>query len=345
MKAIGFKEHLPIQANNSLIEFSLPKPQAKGHDLLVKISAVSVNPVDVGVRKNGFHKLKQPKIIGWDAVGEIVEVGAEVTLFHTGEKVFYAGSFVRPGSNSEYQLVDERITGHTPKNLSDAEIAAMPLTSLTAWEALFEQLAISTYNKETNHQKTILIINGSGGVGSIATQLAHWAGLKVIATASRAQTISWVRQNGADLTVNHRKNLVTEVHNLGFTYVDFIMGLNDLDGHWNEIAQLIKPSGKIVSITENHHPIDLKKLTKKRANFAWEWMYSKSFYQTPDMITQHQILEKISQLLDQKIIHSTLTKELSPINVDNLKKAHQLVETNHMIGKVVISNNKITSIL
>ncbi|GEO57946.1 zinc-binding alcohol dehydrogenase family protein [Companilactobacillus bobalius] len=340
MKAIGFTEHLPIQDKNSLIEFSQPMPEVKEHDLLVKISATSVNPVDVGVRKSGYQNLANPKVIGWDAVGVVVDTGKEVTLFHNGEKVFYAGSFIRPGSNSEYQLVDERIVGHAPKTLSDAEIAAMPLTSLTAWEALFEQLEISPYNKEKNHQNTILIINGAGGVGSIATQLAHWVGLKTIATASRAETISWVRQNNADFTVNHRKNLVDEVHKLGFKYVDYILELNDLDGHWDEMAQLIKPSGRITSITENHRPIDIKKLTKKRATFSWEWMYSKSFYQTPDMITQHKILENISQLLDNKTIHSTLTKTLSPINVDNLKKAHQLVETNHMIGKVVISNQK-----
>lgn len=340
MKAIGFTKHLPIQSKDSLIEFSQPLPEVKGHDLLVKISATSVNPVDVGVRRSGYRKLANPKVIGWDAVGVVVDTGKEVTLFHNGEKVFYAGSFIRPGSNSEYQLVDERIVGHAPQTLSNAEIAAMPLTSLTAWEALFEQLEISPYNKDKNNQKIILIINGAGGVGSIATQLAHWAGLKIIATASRDETISWVRQNNADFTANHRKNLVAEVHKLGFKYVDYILELNDLDGHWEEMAQLIKPSGKITSITENHHPIDLKKLTKKRATFSWEWMYSKSFYQTPDMITQHDILENISQLLDNKIIHSTLTQTLSPINVANLKKAHQLVETNHMIGKVVISDHK-----
>ena len=337
MKAIGFLEHLPIQDTNSLIEFSEPIPQAHGHDLLVKISAISVNPVDVIVRKSGHKKLIQPKVIGWDAVGTVTEIGEDVTLFQKGEKVFYAGSFIRPGSNSEYQLVDERIVGHAPKNLTDAEIAVMPLTSLTAWEVIFEQLEIDPTDKN-NQQKTILIINGSGGVGSIATQLAHWAGLKVIATASRTETISWVQQNGADLIANHRKNLVSEIHNLGFKYVDYILGLNDLDGHWQEISQLIKPHGKIVSITENHRPIDLKKLTKKRATFAWEWMYSKSYYQTPDMITQHEILEQIATMLDENIIHSTLTKELSPINADNLKKAHQLVESNHMIGKVVVSN-------
>lgn len=337
MKAIGFKEHLPIESKNSLVEFELPKPAAKGHDLLIKVEAVSVNPVDIGVRKSGHGILKQPKIIGWDAVGIVASTGDKVSLFKEGDQVFYAGSFKRPGSNSEFQLVDERIVGHAPQNLSIQQAAAMPLTSLTAWEALFEQLEIDPHAQTLNHNKTILIINGSGGVGSIAVQLAHWAGLKVIASASRPATIEWVTKFGADQTVNHRQDLVKEVRNLGYKYVDFILELNDLDGHWNEMAELIKPSGRIASITENRHPVNLRKLTQKRAKFAWEWMYTKSFYQTPDMITQHQILDQVADLLDKNILRSTLNKTLSPINVPNLKKAHQLVESNHMIGKVVIS--------
>lgn len=337
MKAIGFKEHLPIESKNSLIEFELPKPTAKGHDLLIKVEAVSVNPVDTGVRKSGHGVLKEPKVIGWDAVGTVASIGDKVSLFKEGDQVFYAGSFKRPGSNSEFQLIDERIVGHAPKKLSIQQAAAMPLTSLTAWEALFEQLEIDPHNQESNHNKTILIINGSGGVGSIAVQLAHWAGLKVIASASRPETIEWVTGFGADQTVNHRRDLVKEVRNLGYKYVDFILELNDLDGHWNEMAELIKPSGRIASITENRHPVNLRKLTQKRAKFAWEWMYTKSFYQTPDMITQHQILDQVADLLDKDILKSTLNKTLSPINVQNLKEAHQLVESNHMIGKVVIS--------
>lgn len=337
MKAIGFKEHLPIESKNSLLEFETPKPAAKGHDLLVKVAAVSVNPVDVGVRKNGRGKLKQPRVIGWDAVGIVESIGSKVSLFKKGDRVFYAGSFKRPGSNSQYQLVDERIVGHAPKSLSIQQTAAMPLTSLTAWEALFEQLGIDPYNHNTNSTKTILIINGSGGVGSIAIQLAHWAGLKVIASASRPATIEWVTKFGADQTVNHRQDLVKEVRGLGYKYVDFILELNDLDGHWDEMAELIRPSGCIASITENRHPVNLRKLMQKRAKFVWEWMYTKSFYQTSDMVTQHQILEQVASLLDKNILKSTLNKTLSPINVQNLKKAHQLIESNHMTGKVVIS--------
>ncbi|MDN6968369.1 zinc-binding alcohol dehydrogenase family protein [Oenococcus sp. UCMA 17063] len=340
MKAIGFKEHLPIEEKNSFIEFELPKPIARGHDLLVKVSAVSVNPVDVGVRKSGHGILKAPKIIGWDAVGLVESIGDKVSLFKKGDLVFYAGSFKRPGSDSQYQLVDERIVGHSPKNLTIAQTAAMPLTSLTAWEALFEQLEINPQDHNLNREHTILIINGAGGVGSIATQLAHWAGLKVIASASRPETIKWVTEYGADQIVNHRKDLVQEVRKLGYRYVDYVLELNDLDGHWNEMAELIKPSGRIASITENRRPINLRKLTQKRAKFAWEWMYTKSFYGTSDMTSQHQILDRIAQLLDQGIIKSTLNKVLSPINVLNLKKAHQLVESNQMIGKVVIANKE-----
>ena len=338
MRAIGFKKHLSIDEKESLVEFETVKPSAKGHDLLVKVEAVSVNPVDVGVRKGGNSTLKKPKIIGWDAVGTVESVGEKVSLFKEGEQVFYAGSFKRSGSNSEYQIVDERIVGHAPKSLTIAQAAAMPLTSLTAWEALFEQLEIDPNNKKNNEKKTILIINGAGGVGSIAIQLAKWAGLKVIASASRSETIEWVTKLGADEVVNHRQDLVQEVRNLNYKYVDYILELNDLDGHWDEMAEIIKPSGRIASITENKRPINLRKLTQKRAKFAWEWMYTKSFYQTPDMITQHVILDEISTLLDQGIIKTTVNKTLSPITVANLKEAHKIVESNHMIGKVVVSS-------
>lgn len=340
MKAIGFKEHLPIEEENSLIEFKLPKPIAKGHDLLVEVSAVSVNPVDIGVRTSGHGILKEPKIIGWDAVGIVDSIGDNVSLFKKGDLVFYAGSFKRSGSDSQYQLVDERIVGHAPKNLIITQTAAMPLTSLTAWEVLFEQLEIDPQDHKFNREHTILIINGAGGVGSIATQLAHWVGLNVIASASRPETIKWVMEHGADQTVNHRKDLIKEVRELGYKYVDYILELNDLDGHWDEMAELIKPSGRIASITENHRPINLRKLTQKRAKFAWEWMYTKSFYETPDMISQHQILDQVSELLDQGVIKSTLNEVLSPINVSNLKKAHKLVESNRMIGKIVVVNKE-----
>ena len=339
MKAIGFKKHLKIDDPESLIDFEMKKPTAKGHDLLVKVNAVSVNPVDIGVRKGGHSVLKTPKAIGWDACGVVEEVGSKVSLFKPGDRVFYAGSFIRSGSDSEYQLVDERIVGHAPETLKDNEAAAMPLTSLTAYEALFEQMDL-TWNQENknNQHKTILIINGAGGVGSVATQLAHLAGLTVIATASRPDSIKWTQDHGADYVVNHREDLVKQVRKLGFKYVDYILELKDLDGHWKEMCELIKPEGHIVSITENHRPINLRLLTKKKAHFSWEWIYTKSYYQTDDMITQHDILDKIAQMLDSGKLRCTMTKSLTPLNATNLRKAHKLVESGHMTGKVVVSD-------
>ncbi|WP_242334642.1 zinc-binding alcohol dehydrogenase family protein [Limosilactobacillus urinaemulieris] len=336
MKAIGFTQHLDINDPKSLFEFEEPIPSPKGHDLLVKINAVSVNPVDIGVRRSGRKKLMTPKIIGWDACGIVEKVGTHVSLFKPGDRVFYAGSFKRPGSNSEYQLVDERIVGHAPKTLSDDEAAAMPLTSLTAYEALFEQLSLSTTSSK-NKDKTLLIINGAGGVGSVATQLAANAGLTVIASASRPESIKWVKAHGAKYTVNHRNNLVDEVRKLGHKYVDYILELKDIDSHWKEMCELIKPEGTITSITENRRPINLRLLTPKKATFAWEWMYTKSYYHTDNMQTQHIILDKIAQLLDEGKLKGTLTQSLSPLNADNLRKAHSLVESGHMIGKVVVS--------
>lgn len=337
MKAVGFYAPLPIESQDSLQDVTLPVPVVSGHDLLVQVAAVSVNPVDVGVRHAKRRPLSAPKIIGWDAYGTVTAVGDQTSLFKVGDKVYYAGSFKRPGSDSQYQLVDERIVGLAPKSIRPEEIAAMPLTALTAYEALFEQLQIPlTAPSQSHPSKTILIINGAGGVGSIATQLAKLAGLTVISTSSRPESIAWTKAHGADFVVNHRNDLVHEVHQLGLKYVDYILGLNDLDGHWNEMCDLIKPSGHIASITENHRPINLKKLTKKRGTFAWEWMYAKSYYGTDDLQSQHDILNQIAAWLDQGLISSTLTKALTPINAANLRLAHQLVESHHMIGKVVV---------
>jgi len=339
MRAIGFDRHLPITENRSLLDITVPVPTMKPHDLLVKVAAVSVNPADVWDRGASEELLDESKIIGWDAVGVVVDHGSDVTLFKTGERVFYAGSFIRQGSDAQYQVVDERIVGHAPTSLADDAAAAMPLTSLTAYEALFEQLQIpfdSDKPVAANHNKTILIINGAGGVGSVATQLAKLAGLKVIATASRPETTDWTKAHGTDCVVNHRLDLITEVRKLGIQYVDYILGLNDIDGHWDEMCELIKPGGRMASVTENHEPINLRKMSRKRGTFAWEWMFSKSYYQTADMVTQHEILDRVAQLIDTNELVSTKTKTLSQINAENLKKAHQMVEQGHMIGKVVL---------
>lgn len=337
MNAIGYKEYLPISDQNSLFDFETEKPQLKEHDLLVKVEATSVNPVDIFTRKGQKDVLLNPKVIGYDAYGTVMEVGSKTDLFNVGDKVFYAGAYDRPGSNSEYQAVDERIVGHAPNKLSIEESAAMPLTALTAWESLFEQMNINI-NDENNSNKSILIINGAGGVGSIATQLAHFAGLKVIATAGNDSTKEWELNHGVDFVVDYHNDLEKQIHDLGYDYVDYILELVNLDYYWSTITNLIAPFGKIVSTTGSGSDLDFSYLKNKMVSFGWEWMYTKSWFQSAKMITQHQILDEVSSLLDDGKIKSTLTKTFKPINAKNLRQATELVENNHMIGKVVIKN-------
>lgn len=335
MKAIGFKTSLPITEPESFIAFETDIPKPLGRDLLVKIKAISVNPVDFKIRQNSAKDtvLETPKVIGWDAAGIVEEVGDGVTLFKKGDEVYYAGDLTRSGCNAEYQLVDERIVGYKPKKLSYAEAAAMPLTSLTAWEAFFDRIRISA---EKDKGKTLLIIGGAGGVGSIAIQLAKKvAGLIVIATASRPETQAWCKQQGADVVVDH-KNLVDEVRNAGFKEVNFIVDFVDANFYWDAMAELIKPQGHIASITGSANPVLLNKLKNKSVSFSWELMYTRSMFQTEDMIEQHYILNKVAGLLDNGNIQSTLTTTLKGFTVENLKEAHRLQESGKTIGKTVI---------
>ncbi|MCV9930178.1 zinc-binding alcohol dehydrogenase family protein [Flavobacterium sp. LS1R49] len=335
MKAIGFKTSLPIEKQDSFIEFETPKPIPGANDLLVKINAISVNPVDFKIRQNSAVDtiLDTPKIIGWDAVGIVEGIGKNVSLFKVGDEVFYAGDITKQGSNAEYQIIDERIVGKKPKSVTDEEAAVMPLTSLTAWEILFDRIRI---NQEKDKGKIILIIGGAGGVGSIATQLAKKiAGLTVIATASRPETIAWCKEQGADYVVNH-KNLIAEVRELGFQYVDFILDFVDTNAYWDIMVELIKPQGHIASITGSSNPIVLNKLKNKSASFSWELMYTRSMFQTDDMQEQHVILNKIADLLDNQTIKSTLNETFTGLTAANLKKAHQLLESGKTIGKIAI---------
>ncbi len=337
-RAVGFDQHLPLSDQASFQDLKVNLPTIKSHDLLVKVEGVSVNSVDTFVRRGGNrNRLKHPKIIGWDAVGTVAAVGSQTSLFETGDRVWYAGEFTRSGSNVEYQRVDERIVGHAPVNLNTTQAAGIPLVGLTAYESLFEQLPLQLAQHASQQKETILIINGGGGVGSMAIQLAKLAGLTVIATASRPQSINWVTQLGADYVVNHHHDLVQQIQDLGFNTVDFVMNLNNLDGHWNEIANIIKPAGHVVATTENKRGIDLQKLTKKRVTFAWEWMYSKAYYQTADMISQHHILDHLAQLYDKGQLKPIVTKSYHPINAANMRSAHRDVESGHMIGKVTLT--------
>lgn len=335
MKAIGFKTSLPINESESFIAFETPVPQPEGRDILVKINAISVNPVDYKIRQNSAKDtvLDTPKVIGWDAVGTVEAIGEGVTFFKPGDEVYYAGDLTRSGSNAEYQLIDERIVGLKPKTLSNAEAAAMPLTALTAWESLYDRIRIS---EQKDKGKSILIIGGAGGVGSIAIQLAKKiSGLKVITTASRPETKEWCKAMGADVVVDH-KNLVEEVHAAGFKEVDFILDFVDLNSYWDALVELIKPQGHIVSITGSATPIALNKLKNKSVTFSWELMYTRSMYQTNDMEQQHHILNELARLFDNGTLKTTLNQTLKGFTVENLKEAHQLLESGKTIGKVVI---------
>lgn len=335
MKAIGFTSSLPITDPDSFFAFETEMPTPAGRDLLVRVEAISVNPVDYKIRQNSAKDtvLPQPKIIGWDAAGTVVDVGEQVSLFKKGDKVYYAGDITRPGCNAEYQLIDERITGRKPETLTMVQAAALPLTTLTAWEILFDRIRIDRRDKG----KCILIIGGAGGVGSIAIQLAKKiAGLHVIATASRPETKAWCLQQGADNVVDH-KNLITEVRQLGFNTVDYILDFVDTHAYWDAMVELIKPQGHIASITGSSTPIALNKLKTKSVSFSWEFMYTRSSFQTDDMIRQHQILNEAAGLIDQGILKHTLNETLQGFNSENLKKAHHQLENGKTIGKFGIA--------
>jgi NADPH2:quinone reductase len=307
---------------HTFTEIDLPKPSPEGHDLLVKVEAVSVNPVDYKQRKAGSPT---PRVLGWDAAGTVEAVGKEVTLFKPGDAVYYAGDVTRPGCDSEYHLVDERIVGRQPKKLDFAQAAAIPLTAITAWESFFDRLKVQS-------GRTMLIIGGAGGVGSIGIQLAKIAGLRVIATASRAESIAWVKELGADEIADHTKGLPSQIKQP----VDYIACFSDLDPHWQAIGELIAPQGGIVAIVGNQKPLAMDVVRSKSATLCWELMFTRPRFKTPDMIEQHKLLNQVADWLDSGKLRGTLRETLSPINAANLRRAHAKLESGTMIGKMVL---------
>lgn len=333
MKAVAFTHYLPVNEPESFVDVDLPVPVPSGRDLLVAVHAVAVNPVDTKVRAPKDKVETAPRVIGWDASGVVQAVGPDVTLFKVGDPVYYAGDLTRSGSYAQYQLVDERIVGHKPASLSHAEAAALPLTTITAYESFFDRLGID--RDGANAGETILIIGASGGVGSIGIQLAKRAGLKIIATASRLETIAWVKELGADYVVNHREPLVEQVRALGFKYVDHIAIFNDMR-HWDAAVELIRPQGGIVSIDDTHLPMPMAGMKTKAASLHWEFMFARAMFQTPDMIEQHHLLTYVAGEVDAGRIKTTVSEVLRPINAENMRLAHALVESGKMRGKVVL---------
>ena len=334
MKAIGYIGGKPLDDPESFTLFEQDTPVPHGRDLLVRVRAVSVNPIDTKVRAGISELQDPPRILGWDAAGIVEEIGENVSLFKPGDRVFYAGDITRPGSNATHQLVDERIVGHHPGTLNFEQAAAMPLTAIAAWEALFSRLRI---NPETDRDKRILIIGGAGGVGSIAVQLAKkMANLEVIATASREETQQWCRSLGADFTINHYEDMEDQLKQLDGANPDYILCLNSTDQHFSTMTRLIEPQGTICSIVGTTEKHDLESLKSKSAGFVWEFMFTRSMFQTADMITQHELLNKIADLLDSSEIQTTLNNVSGTINPENIRKAHKMLETGRSIGKTVL---------
>ena len=322
-------------SNNSpaeIINAATPKPN--GCDLLIKINAIAVNPVDTKVRAS-ISSLTTAKVIGWDVSGTVIDIGNDVSLFDIGDTVFYAGDISRPGCYASHQLVDERIVGHAPTSLSATEIAAMPLTSITAWQALFSRLKIS---KQHDEGKNILIIGGAGGVGSIAIQLAKViAGLNVITTASRSQSEQWCKKLGADHVINHHSELILQYRTLGLGDPDYILCLNDTDRHFAAMTELIAPQGLICSIVGTQEKHDLDCLKSKSAGFIWEFMFTRPMFKTDDMVKQHHLLNTIAQLLDNGQLRSTLTDVIGPMTAENIEQAHRQLLSGTTIGKLALT--------
>jgi NADPH:quinone reductase len=333
MKAVALKRYLPIDHPESFIDVDLPMPQATGHDLLIAVHAVAVNPVDTKVRAPKDKVEATPRVLGWDASGVVQAVGPDVTLFKVGDEVYYAGDITRSGSNAQYQLVDERIVGHKPASLSHAEAAALPLTTITAHESFFDRLRIDRDGASAG--QSILIIGASGGVGSIGIQLAKRAGLTVIATASRPETVAWVKELGADHVVNHREPLVDQVRTLGIQHVDHVAVFNDMR-HWASAVELVRPQGGIVCIDDTDLPMPMGGMKAKAASLHWEFMFARAMHQTPDMVEQHRLLSFVAQEIDAGRIRTTVSEVLSPINAANLRQAHALVESGRVRGKIVL---------
>ncbi|NIE71499.1 zinc-binding alcohol dehydrogenase family protein [Pantoea sp. ICBG 1758] len=331
MKAIVYSQNgLPISDENALYDADVAKPQPGARDLLVKINAIAVNPVDTKVRKGAATE--QPRILGWDAVGVVEAVGEAVTLFRPGDEVFYAGDISRAGSYAEYGLVDERIAGHKPRSLSDADAAALPLTSLTAWELLFDRLEV-----QADENAALLIVGAGGGVGSILTQLARkLTGLTIIGTASRPETEEWVQQQGAHHVINHHQPLAEQLRALGIDTVKYVASLTHTDSYYTQLIEVLAPQGKLALI-DDPETLDAMPLKRKAISLHWELMFTRSLFETPDMQRQHEILQRISQLIDDGTLQTTAGEHLGSINAANLRKAHALIESGRARGKLVLS--------
>ena len=332
MKTIVAKGGSDAQDSGAFTLTEQPTPEPDDQDLLVRVIAIGMNPVDTKVRQRSDKDV----VLGWDAFGIVEKTGASVTGFKTGDKVFYAGDITRPGCNSEYHLVDQRIAASAPEKLSPEDAAAMPLTSITAWEGLFERLGFVP-EAGANAGKSILVIGGAGGVGSVAIQLARWAGLTVYATASRAETIEWCRNLGAEVILNHRNSLHEELKAAGVDSVDTIFCTTQMERHWQAMAECIRPQGHVVFIDDPVDALDITVFKLKSVTLSWEFMYTRSMFATEDMAAQGKLLSTVARLLDQGALVSTRQKTFNGLTTENIQAMHVKQESGTMMGKQVLA--------
>lgn len=334
MKAVVYRKPLPANDSQSLIDVELSKPVPGPRDLLVKVEAISVNPVDTKIRRN-VDPAGTDKVLGWDVAGTVVATGSEVTRFKAGDAVWYAGELERPGANSEWHVVDERVVGRKPSTLGMAEAAALPLTAVTAWELMFQRMGIP--HGTQGRPATLLVVGAAGGVGSIAVQLARrLTGLTVIGTASRPETRAWVAEMGAHHVVDHSKPLVDEVRAVAPEGVDYVLSLTRTEDHFAALVELLKPQGKFGLIDDPAEPIDIRLMKRKSLSLHWELMYTRSLFRTDDMGEQGHLLDEVANLVDAGAVRTTMRENFGTINASNLRRAHALLESGTTIGKVVL---------
>jgi zinc-binding alcohol dehydrogenase family protein len=334
MKAVGYRNAGPVSDSQALEDITLPVPVPTGRDIRVAVRAVSVNPVDTKIRRGVAPPPGEHKVVGWDAAGVVDAVGPEATLFKPGDEVFYAGSLDRPGTNSALHIVDERIVGRKPRNLNFAEAAALPLTAITAWEALFDRLKVTVPTPEG--AGSILVVGGAGGVGSIAIQiLRQLTGLTIIATASRPETQAWVKEMGAHHVVDHREPLNEEVKRLGLSAPGFVFSTTETDKHLDAIVDLMAPQGRFCLI-DDPPPLDIMKLKRKSLSLHWELMFTRPLYGTADIEEQHRLLNSVSAMVEEGKIRTTMSAHFGAITAANLLKAHALIESGSARGKIVL---------
>jgi zinc-binding alcohol dehydrogenase family protein len=333
MKAIGFYKPLPVDDSSSLQDIELPTPASEPRDLLVRVRAISVNPVDTKIRRSAVPEAGKARVLGWDAVGIVEALGSAAKKFKVGDRVYYAGSITRPGTNSELHAVDERIVGIAPRSLDDAETAALPLTTLTAHELLFDRMGIV---KGSGQGQTLLVVGGGGGVGSILIQIARQrTKLTVVATASRDETRQWCLELGAHMVVDHSKPLFGELKAAGIGEVDYVTSLTETPRHYKQLVESLKPQGRL-GVIDDLTGCDINMMKSKSLSLHHELMFTRSMYETADMAEQGSLLAEIASLVDAGRIKTTLNANFGAINAANLRKAHAHIESGKARGKVVL---------